>query len=110
MRGERRVKLTAELGKPLVVTAFSLARDTQHGGYTQQRDSYVGQLLEAAWQHIKKKNHGALQGAIVWAWGGEGRTPQWTGDPPGELQGRLSVFDTDRSTTALLQGRGWSVP
>ena len=71
----------------------------------------MGQVLEAAWQHIKKKNHGALQGAIVWAWGGEGRPPnEWTGDPPGELQGRLSVFDTDRSTTALLQGRGWSVP
>ena len=30
------VKLTAELGKPLVLTAFSLARDTSHGGHAPQ--------------------------------------------------------------------------
>ena len=120
------VKLAAELEKPLVVSAVALARDAatavntapgQQLGYTQQRDSFLQNFLDVAWQQIKKKNHGALVGTILWAWGGEGRESghenageRWTGDPPGEQAGLFSVLDTDRSTTALVQARAMGVP
>ena len=120
------VKLAAELEKPLVVSAVALARDAatavttapgQQLGYTQQRDSFLQNFLDVAWQQIKKKNHGSLVGTILWAWGGEGREAghenageRWTGDPPGEQAGLFSVLDTDRSTTALVQARATAVP
>lgn len=112
------MKISVDLDKPLICTAFALARDPAMSTY--QRDGFFSAFLEAAWQHLKKKNHGALVGALLWAWGGEGRPSneptlwqmgaQWTGDPPGEQQGRLSVLDSDGTTVELLQARATSVP
>jgi mannan endo-1,4-beta-mannosidase len=51
----------------------------------------------------------ALQGANFWAWGGEGRVGgslssvcALMGDPFSEPQGLNSVFDTDKSTLAVI--------
>jgi mannan endo-1,4-beta-mannosidase len=52
----------------------------------------------------------ALQGANFWAWGGEGRagavnmnsTSALMGDPFSEPQGLNSVFNTDKSTLAVI--------
>ena len=90
---------------------------------------------------MKKKNHGALAGALFWSWAGEGRVASrleaddenvhsgstsrgiagmaeskhavnwrpgdsFTGDPPGELQGAFSVYDSDKTTLEVLSRYG----
>ncbi len=98
----------AELGKPLVLEEFGMARDLQPLGDcydpqspTTYRDRFFAamfaEVLDAA------KNNGTIAGSNIWAWGGSGRPGQGLiGDPPHEPQGWYSVFDSDASTLKLI--------
>jgi mannan endo-1,4-beta-mannosidase len=54
----------------------------------------------------------AIAGSNFWAWGGAGRTrnadfmwkpgDSFVGDPPQEPQGLYCVFDSDKSTIAII--------
>jgi len=103
---------TDTLHKPLVLEEFGLPRDHERyepGTSTTARDDYFARVFN---QVIESTENGrALQGANFWAWGGEGRAnanvtdytaETLTGDPFCEPQGLNSVFDTDKSTLAVI--------
>lgn len=105
------VLATDTLHKPLVLEEFGLPRD--HEKYepetpTAARDDYYGRMFQQVADSCKAGR--ALQGANFWTWGGEGRpgvgnpdsVTGLTGDPPCEPQGLNSVFDTDKSTLAVI--------
>jgi mannan endo-1,4-beta-mannosidase len=102
---------TDTLHKPLVLEEFGLPRD--HEKYepeasTTARDEYYSRMFNQVADSCKAGR--ALQGANFWAWGGEGRagsgksdsTAALMGDPFCEPQGLNSVFDTDKSTLAVV--------
>lgn len=102
---------TDVLKKPLVLEEFGLPRD--HENYsptspTLARDEYYRRMFEQVAESCRAGR--ALQAANFWAWGGEGRAAEkmgttanaFTGDPFSEPQGLNSVFDTDRSTQAVI--------
>jgi mannan endo-1,4-beta-mannosidase len=102
---------TETLRKPLVLEEFGLPRD--HELYlpespTLARDDYFRRMFDQVAESCKAGR--ALQGANFWTWGGEGRARPGsedlvttvTGDPFCEPQGLNSVFDTDRSTLAVV--------
>jgi len=101
-----------ELGKPIVLEEFGIARD--NGSYsdassTDRRDSYYDRLFTIIYQ----SDHLHAMGANFWAWGGEGRPTapkavwqlgnDFIGDPPFEYQGWYSVYNTDHSTLEVLK-------
>jgi mannan endo-1,4-beta-mannosidase len=98
-----------QLGKPLVMEEFGLARDgwTAGGKYdpaatTSNREKYYTSLYAVVEASLAAPG-GALAGDNFWAWGGEARPPsKWTGDPPHETPGWFSVYDTDQSTTSII--------
>lgn len=100
--------------KPTVLEEFGLARDG--GSYeadspTTIRDDYYAHVFEKVYQEAKAGS--SLSGVNFWAYGGEGRPRQpggmWQpgddliGDPPHERQGWYSVWDTDKSTHAVIK-------
>jgi mannan endo-1,4-beta-mannosidase len=98
-----------QLGKPLVLEEFGLARDgwTAGGKYDPaatltNRDKYYRSLYAVVEASVAASG-GALAGDNFWAWGGEARPPsKWTGDPPHETPGWFSVYDVDASTQAVI--------
>lgn len=109
---EQHTQIATEiLKKPLVLEEFGLPRD--HESYdpsapTLARDEYYRRMFaQVAESHRAGR---ALQGANLWAWAGEGRAcdapgqtaASFTGDPFCEPQGLNSVFDTDKSTLAVI--------
>jgi mannan endo-1,4-beta-mannosidase len=104
-----------DLGKPLVLEEFGLARDGWLGwdyldpdAPTSHRDALFTALFEEV--YISAAGGGAAVGDNFWAWAGEGRpsdpAPQWIGDPPHEPQGWYSVYDLDASTLAVIAAHG----
>jgi mannan endo-1,4-beta-mannosidase len=102
---------TDTLKKPLVLEEFGLPRDHERlepGTPTTARDEYYRRMFAEVANSCQAGR--ALQGANFWAWGGEGRsgagkpdsTAALTGDPFCEPQGLNSVFDTDKSTMAVV--------
>ena len=99
-----------------VIEEFGLARDEGRygpskggaagGGTTLARDRFLTRVCSEA------KATPAIAGIAFWAWGGEGRPAQprglWkrgealVGDPPHELQGWYSVYDTDATTLRAI--------
>ena len=105
------VLATDTLHKPLVLEEFGLPRD--HEKYepdspTTARDDYYDRMFNQVVESCQAGR--ALQGANFWTWGGEGRAgvgkpdsaTALTGDPFCEPQGLNSVFDTDKSTQAVV--------
>jgi mannan endo-1,4-beta-mannosidase len=98
-----------QLGKPLIMEEFGLARDgwTAGGKYdpaatVTNRDKYYRSLYTVVEASIAASG-GALAGDNFWAWGGEARPPsKWTGDPPHETPGWFSVYDQDATTEAVI--------
>lgn len=104
-----------ELGKPLVIEEFGYPRDK--GSYDPQastrfRDEYY-RLIYAAVE-VSVMSNGPIAGSNFWAWNGVGRAAHgdhrfkpgdtsWLGDPPHEPQGWYGVFDSDRSTRAIIK-------
>ena len=108
---QHNVLATDTLHKPLVLEEFGLPRDHEQyapGSPTTARDDYFGRMFNQVADSCRAGR--ALQGANFWTWGGEGRagagkpdsTAALTGDPFCEPQGLNSVFDTDKSTLAVI--------
>ncbi len=105
------VLATDTLQKPLVLEEFGMPRD--HERYEPDapvtaRNEYFRRMFNQVLESCKAGR--ALQGANFWAWGGEGRaggvnmnsTGALMGDPFSEPQGLNSVFNTDKSTLAVI--------
>ncbi len=101
--------IAKKLNKPLVIEEFGLPRDNQSfeiNSPTTLRDNYYEKIFAI----LARKNN--LAGANFWAFGGTARPiknqPFWKkgddlmGDPPMEEQGLNSVFDTDKTTWAII--------
>ena len=109
------IALAGRLGKPLVFEEFGFPRDGgsfDPGASTIYKDRFFRLICDAVLDNASQG--GPLAGSNFWAWGGEGRAPHadrrfqrgdtaWLGDPPHEPQGWYSVFDTDRSTQAIVR-------
>jgi mannan endo-1,4-beta-mannosidase len=102
---------TDTLHKPLVLEEFGLPRDHEKyepGSPITARDEYYDRMFNQVVDSCKAGR--ALQGANFWAWGGEGRAgagkpdsaTALLGDPFCEPQGLNSVFDTDKTTHAVV--------
>jgi mannan endo-1,4-beta-mannosidase len=108
--------MAKQLGKPLILEEFGLARDgwASGGKYdpatpTTNRDKYYKSLYTVVEASLAKSGN-ALAGDNFWAWGGEARPPsKWTGDPPHEPSGWFSVYDADTSTTAVISTHGATI-
>ena len=100
----------AILDKPLIVEEFGLPRDGQSfdpSSATIARDDYFEFILS----YIKTTEH--VAGANFWAFGGTARPKKaqvfWKagdelmGDPPMEEQGLNSIFDSDKTTWAVIR-------
>lgn len=107
------IKLAGKLGKPIVFEEFGLARDEgsfDHLSTTSYRDRYYTEVFRLA--HRAAATGAPVAGVNFWAWAGEGRPRQpggiWRagdqllGDPPHELQGWYSVYDTDTNTQGII--------
>lgn len=101
-----------KLGKPLVIEEFGFPRDGRSfalDSATSLRDKYFSLILSK----LGTSKNGTVAGVNFWAFAGSGRAANadfiwkagddYTGDPPMEEQGLNSVFDTDRTTLALLK-------
>ncbi|MRT93701.1 hypothetical protein EMN46_12200 [Ancylomarina sp. 16SWW S1-10-2] len=104
---------TKLLNKPIVLEEFGISRDFnsyETKAETKYRDAYYTYIFEKI---LELSNKGNMSGANFWAWAGEGRPrlPKviWKtgddliGDPPHELQGWYSVYDTDESTKVIIK-------
>ncbi len=104
------LKVAVKLNKPMVIEEFGLPRDGQSfspDAATSYRDEYYADVLST----IRENPY--VAGANFWAFGGMARPKKgpifWKagdelmGDPPMEEQGLNSVFDTDRSTWAVIR-------
>ncbi len=106
--------MARRLGRPVVLEEFGLARDS--GAYApgtpvSARDRFFTAVLQTVYDSASAG--GAVSGANVWAWGGEGsgRPPDflwregdpYVGDNPREPQGLNSVFLSDTSTIGILR-------
>ena len=102
--------LAREIGKPLIIEEFGLARDGgsfgDAPGRTLRRDAFFAEIFRVA------RGEG-VSGVIPWTWGGEARPSPpgggywhpgepYLGDPPHERQGWYSIFATDESTLGML--------
>jgi hexosaminidase len=107
--------MAAELGKPLVLEEFGLARDytpladiLDPASPTTLRDRFFTALFAEV--SASAAAGGPLAGHNLWAWSGQARPGDpWVGDPPHEEPGWYSVYDSDASTLALLAAQNPSV-
>jgi mannan endo-1,4-beta-mannosidase len=104
------IEIAEKLSKPLIIEEFGLPRDGESfdpSAPTSLRDRYYGQILSYVLPGSR------VAGANFWAFGGTARPikaqPFWKigdeymGDPPMEMQGLNSVFDTDVSTWGVIR-------
>jgi mannan endo-1,4-beta-mannosidase len=107
---DEHVAMADQLGKPLVLEEFGLARDWHQeldnhdpSAPTTLRDRFFKAMLDGAAASVRAG--GPLAGTAIWAWSGKGRPGEpWIGDPPHERPGWYSVYDHDASTLAILSG------
>lgn len=103
-----------EMKMPIVLEEFGLDRDI--GSYdikakTQYRDRFYQHVFDVLLPRMQKGE--AIAGYNFWAWNGSARTDRenywWQegddlmGDPPQEQQGMYGVFDSDKSTIAIIK-------
>ena len=106
-------KVAEKLGKPLVIEEFGLPRDDHSfdiNSTTKYRDRYYDYIFMILADSARSNGH--IAGANFWAFGGRARPVKgqtfWKagdelmGDPPMEEQGLNTVFDSDRSTWAII--------
>ncbi|HET9864578.1 MAG TPA: cellulase family glycosylhydrolase [Steroidobacteraceae bacterium] len=101
------------MGKPIVLEEFGINRDG--GSYdpaatTVYRDRFYTRIYGLLARRAAAGD--AIAGSNFWAWNGAGRTHNadymwkpgdaFVGDPPQEPQGLYGVFDSDRSTIAII--------
>jgi mannan endo-1,4-beta-mannosidase len=110
---DKHILLAQKLDKPLVLEEFGISRDYNdhdQNASVYWRDKFFSMLFE--YLYNKSANNSGLSGCNVWSWSGLGRpkTPgemwsrgeEFTGDPPHELQGWYSIYDSDLSTLAII--------
>jgi mannan endo-1,4-beta-mannosidase len=103
-------KAAQDMGKPLVLEEFGLARDwatkknnLDPASTTTTKDLYYAALYKLVEDSIA--SGGPAMGDNFWAWAGEARPGMsWVGDPPHEPAGWYSVYDKDASTLAVIAG------
>jgi mannan endo-1,4-beta-mannosidase len=108
-------KEAAEMGKPLVLEEFGLAREwlprrnnLDPASATTTKDLYYAALFKLVEESIA--SGGPIQGDNFWAWAGEARPGMsWVGDPPHEPAGWYSVYDTDATTLALIKAHAGEI-
>lgn len=107
-------KLIADkLKKPLVIEEFGLPRDDHSfdiNSTTALRDEYYAKVF--SFLAGSAKTNGSIAGANFWAFGGAARPvknqlfwkkgDEYMGDPPMEEQGLNTVFDSDKTTWAIV--------
>jgi mannan endo-1,4-beta-mannosidase len=101
------------IGKPIVLEEFGINRDG--GSFDPQastafRDQFYTGIYGLLARRVAAGD--AIAGSNFWAWGGAGRNhnpdflwkpgDSFVGDPPQEAQGLYCVFDTDKSTIAII--------
>ncbi len=109
----RHIEMAAKLNKPFVLEEFGIGRDSNSyssNSTTNIRDSFYAFVFEKVYQNTK---NGKASGVNFWAWAGEARPRKaggwwkagddFIGDPPHELQGWYSVYNTDTSTLKLIK-------
>jgi mannan endo-1,4-beta-mannosidase len=102
-----------QLGKPIVLEEFGINRDG--GSYSPSATTvYRDRLYSGIYGLLARRAAAgdAIAGSNFWAWNGAGRTRNadfywkpgdaFVGDPPQEPQGLYGVFDSDRSTIAII--------
>lgn len=97
-----------DLGKPLVLEEFGLARDWEpsHDLYdrlapTTFRDRFYAAMFNDVFTSAAAD--GPAMGDNIWVWSGQAQPGDtWVGDPPHELPGWYSVYAEDTSTLALI--------
>ena len=108
------IDLANKLNKPLVLEEFGLDRDM--GAYDRHSSTvYRDRFYRAVFELLSARAVAgdAIAGYNFWAWNGAGRTNRsdywwqqgddFMGDPPQEQQGMYGVFDSDKSTVALIR-------
>ncbi|KAI9246688.1 glycoside hydrolase superfamily [Phascolomyces articulosus] len=107
----------SELGKPLIMEEFGMARDAFLKPYdlafklnpdtpTSHKDEFYGTLFDKIVDYAKE---GKFTGSNFWAYAGEGRSTDnpnqygmvWLGDPPHENRGWYSVYDKDTTVQVI---------
>jgi mannan endo-1,4-beta-mannosidase len=101
------------MGKPIVLEEFGINRDDgsfEPFATTEQRDRFYTGIYGLLARRARAGD--AIAGSNFWAWGGAGRTrnadfmwkpgDSFVGDPPQEPQGLYCVFDSDKSTIAII--------
>lgn len=107
------IAVAKKLNKPLVIEEFGLPRNAQSfdiASSTSLRDDYYGRMF--AFVADSKQSNGYVAGANFWAFGGTSRPTKgqifwkkgddYMGDPPMEEQGLNTVFDSDKTTWAVI--------
>jgi mannan endo-1,4-beta-mannosidase len=110
---DQHLKVAEKVNKPLVVEEFGLPRNEHSfdiNSSTTLRDEYYAKIFARVAESAK--NGGHLAGANFWAFGGTSRPVKgqifwkkgddYMGDPPMEEQGLNTVFDSDKSTWAVI--------
>lgn len=110
---DEHLKIAEKVNKPLVVEEFGLPRNEQSfdiNSSTSLRDDYYGKIFARVAESAK--SGGYLAGANFWAFGGTSRPVKgqifwkkgddYMGDPPMEEQGLNTVFDSDKTTWAII--------
>ena len=109
---DKHISMAKKLGKPMVLEEFGIARDGND--YKPEapvfwRDRYFYDLYSFL---LEKAEEGYISGSNFWSWSGIAkptnpaqmwkRGDSFTGDPPHELQGWYSIYDSDLSTLAII--------
>ena len=111
---KEQVALAQKLNKPSVIEEFGFVRDGEKcspESSTKARNEYFQFILQIYKDAIVAGQ--PLNGVNFWGWGGEGRGQQkdnmwkkgdttFTADPYSEAQGLNSIYNTDKSTIAII--------
>jgi mannan endo-1,4-beta-mannosidase len=102
-----------KMGKPIVLEEFGINRD--EGSFEPFATTvYRDRFYTAIYRLLTKRaaTGDAIAGSNFWAWNGAGRSRNadfmwkagdpFVGDPPQEPQGLYGVFDSDKSTIAII--------
>jgi len=107
------LEIARKLDKPLVIEEFGLPRNKQSfdiNSSVSLRDEYYEKIFARVAQSARRND--VLAGANFWAFGGTSRPipgqifwkagNDYMGDPPMEEQGLNTVFDSDKTTWAII--------
>jgi len=110
---QEHLAIARKLDKPLVIEEFGLPRNAQSfdvDSSVSLRDEYYDKMF--AFVAASARTDGYIAGANFWAFGGTARPTKgqifwkkgddYMGDPPMEEQGLNTVFDSDKTTWAII--------